>query len=83
MGTKLPCAPGCTKGSDRLLRHPGTTLPWFQAVTLTRLQVGEHVEVAPSKRTKVTVSSAPASAQGKLKAIAKDARLEDEVSSVT
>lgn len=52
--------------------------PVSGSVTLTGLQVGEHVEVVPSKRVKAAGSRAPAPAQRRLKAIAEDARLEDE-----
>lgn len=55
-------------------------VPVSQAVTLTGLEVGEHVEVTPAKKTKVVSpnASAPASAQGKMKAIVEDTWLEDE-----
>lgn len=55
---------------------PVTAVPIAQVVTSTGLRVGEHVEAA-SKRTRVVLSVARASASGKLKAIAGEMRLED------
>lgn len=51
-----------------------SAVPVSEAVTLTGLRVGDHVEAAPPKRTKV----ASASGKGRLGVIAEEARLEDE-----
>lgn len=56
---------------------PITAMPVAQVVTSTGLRVDDHVEMAP-KRTRIASSAVNAPAFGKLKAVAKEFRLEDE-----